>query len=213
MNKIILVDDHAMFRDGIKVLIEDEGKGTVIAEAENGQKFLELLPDYEPDLVIMDIEMPVMGGLEAIKRALSINPQLKILVLTMLNEDVNYTEIVHAGVTGLILKTSGKKELERAFDAIMNGENYFSSIILRQIILKSTTETKKQDKLCIKFTERETEVLKWLCKGLTVSEIGEKIFLSVKTIETHRSTLLKKTGVKNTINLILYAIKNKLVEI
>jgi len=213
MNKIMLVDDHAMFRDGIKVLIEDEGIGTVIAEAENGQKFLQLLQDYEPDLIIMDLEMPVMGGLEAIKRALSINPQLKILVLTMLNDDINYTEIVHAGVMGLILKTSGKKELERAFDAILNGESYFSAGILRHIITKSTSETEKQTKSTIKFTERETEVLQWLCKGLTVSEIGEKIFLSVKTIETHRSSLLRKTDAKNTINLILFAIKNKLVEI
>lgn len=213
MNKIIITDDHTLFREGIKLLIENEGLGKVIAEAENGQIFLDQLAGCDPDLVIMDIEMPVMNGIEATRQALAMKPELKILIVTMLNEKTNYSDIINAGAMGVILKTSGKKEFERAFDAILSGESYFSADILRQMIITTQTKTRDAAVSVAKFTVREAEVLNWLCKGLTVSEIAEKIFLSVKTIEAHRSSLLRKTDSKNTINLILFAIKNKLVEI
>lgn len=213
MNKIIIVDDHSLFREGIKLLIENENLGEVIAEAENGLAFLNLLDSYNPDLVVMDIEMPVMGGLEAIKRALALKPGLKILVLTMLNEKANYSDIIYAGALGFVLKTSGKKEFEKAINTIIGGESYFSSELLRQIIINtnvSTDSLKMKDRI---FTEREQEVLNLLCEGLSVTEVADKLFLSSKTIEVHRSTLLKKTQTKNTINLVLHAIRNKLVEV
>lgn len=213
MNKIIIVDDHSLFREGIKLLIENENLGEVIAEAENGLAFLNMLDRYDPDLVVMDIEMPVMGGLEAIKQALAIKPGLKILVLTMLNEKANYSDIIYAGALGFVLKTSGKKEFEKAINAIIGGESYFSSELLRQIIINTNTSSeslKFKEKM---FTEREQEVLNLLCEGLSVSEVADRLFLSSKTIEVHRSTLLKKTKTKNTINLVLHAIRNKLVEV
>lgn len=214
MNKIIVVDDHSLFREGIKLLIENEQLGQVVAEAENGKTFLELLDAHTPDLVIMDIEMPVMGGLEAIREGIARNPKLKFLVLTMLNERANYTEIIYAGALGFVLKTAGKSEFERAINTIISGESYFSTEILRQMLL-NTNKNDEQDnnEKHKELSERELEVLELLCQGLSVAEIGEKIFLSVKTIEAHRSVLLRKTKTRNTINLILYAIKNKLVEI
>ena len=216
MNKIIVVDDHSLFREGIKLLIENEQLGQVVAEAENGKAFLELLQTHTPDLVIMDIEMPVMGGLEAIRKGLAINPKLKFLVLTMLNDKTNYTDIVYAGAMGFVLKTAGKSEFERAINSIVNGESYFSAEILRQLLLNTPTETNEKllsDNKNNDLTEREQEVLQLLCKGLSVSEVAEKVFLSVKTIEAHRSVLLRKTKTRNTINLILHAIKNKMVEL
>jgi DNA-binding NarL/FixJ family response regulator len=215
MNKFIIVDDHSLFREGIKLLIENEQLGTVIAEAENGQVFLDLLPNHSPDLVIMDIEMPVMGGLEAMKQALSMNASLKFLVLTMLNEKASYTDIIQAGALGFVLKTSGKNEFEKAIKSIMNGESFFSAEILRQIIVNSTNPSgEKSDAFPrIVFSEREQEVLNLLCEGFSVTEAAEKLFLSSKTIEVYRSALLKKTKTKNTINLVLYAIKNKLVKL
>ena len=216
MNKIIVVDDHSLFREGIKLLIENEQLGHVVAEAENGKAFLELLQTHTPDLVIMDIEMPVMGGLEAIRKSLAINPKLKFLVLTMLNDKTNYTDIVYAGAMGFVLKTAGKSEFERAINSIVNGESYFSAEILRQLLLNKPTETNEKllsDNKNNDLTEREQEVLQLLCKGLSVSEVAEKVFLSVKTIEAHRSVLLRKTKTRNTINLILHAIKNKMVEL
>lgn len=216
MNKIIVVDDHSLFREGIKLLIENEQLGHVVAEAENGKAFLELLQTHTPDLVIMDIEMPVMGGHEAIRKGLAINPKLKFLVLTMLNDKTNYTDIVYAGAMGFVLKTAGKSEFERAINSIVNGESYFSAEILRQLLLNTPTETNEKllsDNKNNDLTEREQEVLQLLCKGLSVSEVAEKVFLSVKTIEAHRSVLLRKTKTRNTINLILHAIKNKMVEL
>lgn len=216
MNKIIVVDDHALFREGIKLLIENEGLGEVIAEAENGQMLLDLLKTLQPDLVIMDIEMPVMGGLEATHKALQIHPELKVLVLTMLNDKANYFDMTNAGVSGFVLKTAGKQEFEKAINAIIRGECYFSNDVLRQIILNmdngelvhNTTDRQHE-----KLTARETEVLQYFCEGLTVSEIASKLFISIKTVESHRSALLKKTNTRNTINLVLYAIKNNMISI
>ena len=217
MNKIIIVDDHSLFREGIKLLIENEGFGKVIAEAENGQVFLELINTHKPDLVIMDIEMPVMNGLEATKKAIKICPDLKILVLTMLSGKTNYFDMINAGAMGFVLKTSGKQEFERAINAITNGESYFSNELLREIIVNINVDNEpvaiKSDSKTGNLTAREKEILHYFCKGLTVSEMAAKLFLSSKTIEAHRSALLKKTDSKNTINLILFAIKNKLVEV
>ena len=214
--KIIIVDDHSMFREGMKLLIETEGMGEVIAEAENGQEFLLLLEKYNPDLVLMDIEMPVMGGLEATTRAIALRPNLKILVLTMLCKKNNYTDMINAGAIGFVLKTSGKHELEKAIKTVIGGDSYFSNELLRTIIAnfgKKTTGNGNSSANDINLTSREFEVLQCLCTGLTVSEIAAKLFRSIKTIEAHRSKLLQKTNAKNTINLVLYAIKRNLVDI
>lgn len=218
MKKIIIVDDHSLFREGIKLMLESNGFGEVIAEAENGSEFLEKLKTHKPDLVIMDIEMPVMNGCDATKKALELFPDLKILVLTMLNDRENYQDMINAGALGFVLKTSGKKEFEKAIETVLTGESYFSNDLLRQIILnmnvqQPSAQTNRNIVSNIHFTAREKEVLIHFCSGLTVSEIAEKLFLSIKTIEAHRSALLRKTYTKNTLNLVLFAIKNKLFEI
>ena len=217
MNKIIIVDDHSLFREGIKLLIENEYLGEVIAEAENGQIFLQQLETHSPDLVIMDIEMPVMGGLEATQKALILHPNLKILVLTMQNEKSNCLDFIHAGAMGLVLKTSGKNEFENAIKSIMNGESYFPNNLLRQIIanndIKSQAIIETTEPIVENLTVREKEVLQYFCEGLSVSEIADRLFLSTKTIEAHRAALLKKTQSRNTVNLVLYGVKNKLVHV
>ncbi|HEY3388198.1 MAG TPA: response regulator transcription factor [Prolixibacteraceae bacterium] len=214
--KIIIVDDHILFREGMKLLIESEGMGVVIAEANNGQVFLDLLEKNNPDLVIMDIEMPVMGGLEATKKAVAMRPDLKILVLTMLNMKKNYSDMINAGAMGFVLKTSGKLELEKAIKMVIGGDSYFSNELLRQIIKNGGNEQLipgRIENIDYEFTDREFEVLQFLCNGLTANEISDKLCRSIKTIEFHRAKLLQKTNTKNTINLVLFAIKQKLVEI
>lgn len=213
---IIIVDDHALFREGMKLLLETEEMGEVIGEAENGQEFLDLLKIQKPDLVLMDIEMPTMDGLEATKKALAIYPDLKILMLTMLCQRNNYTDVINAGAMGFVLKTSGKQELERAINTVIGGESYFSNKILRQIILnigKQHPASGSPAEIALELTNRELEILQFLCKGYTTTEIADKLFRSIKTIEAHRSKLLQKTNTKNTINLVLFAIKNKVVEL
>lgn len=127
MNKIIIVDNHLLFREGIKLLVENEGFGEVIAEAENGMSFLNLLENFSPDLVIMDIDMPIMNGLEATKLAVERNPNLKILILTMLSDYVSTAEIRSVGAAGSVFKSSGKREFEKAFRLILSGEKYFQN--------------------------------------------------------------------------------------
>ena len=214
--KIIIVDDHSLFREGIKLLVEMEGIGEVIAEAENGQIFIDLIHKHNADLVLMDIEMPIMSGYEATIEALKIKPDLKIIALTMTGTKSAYSEMIRAGVMGFILKTSGKQELEEAIKTVIKGETYFSNQLLRNILKDIWNEHSNPPqihKLDFTLTERERQVLQGFANGLTDAEIAEKINRSEKTIESYRSTLLQKTGTKNTLNLVLFAIKNKLVEL
>jgi len=215
--RIFIVDDHALFREGVKLLIEQENLGVIVGEAENGKQFLDSMKDPVPDLVLMDIQMPVMDGLEATKEALQLWPGLKILVLSMFADKENYTSMIGAGVMGFVLKTAGKKEFENAIITVAQGDNYFSNELLRKIVINMEKDNPLQhlspgtNKPL--FTDRELQVLKGFCNGLTPTEIAAELFLNIKTIEAHRSKLLHKTKTKNTINLVLFAIKNKIVSI
>jgi DNA-binding NarL/FixJ family response regulator len=211
--KIIVVDDHEMFRNGLKSLIEQENIGVIIAEAKNGEEFLKIIDEFTPDLVLMDIDMPIMNGIEASEKALVKNNALNILVLSMYDDYSHYTRLVSAGVKGFISKSSGKTELERGISAVANGDSYFSSDLLRNIIVEinKSKEHSDTDGNKIIFNEREEEVLMLICKGLDSNEIADKMCLSSKTIDNYRSKLLQKIGVKNTVGLVIYAIKNKIV--
>jgi DNA-binding NarL/FixJ family response regulator len=208
MNKIIIVDDHSLFREGIKLLIENEQLGCVVAEAENGKAFLDLLDQHQPDLVIMDIEMPVMNGIEATKRANEIAPGIKTLVLSMYGDEGHYHKMIEAGANGFLLKNSDMKEFETAIKVISTGESFFSNALLRNIIATYNKRQPEKNALVEKLTQREIDILKYICSGLTNEEIADSIHLSVKTVKTHRANIFEKTGCKNAPNLVLFAIKN-----
>ncbi len=220
--KIIVVDDHEMFRDALKSLLEQEEIAEVIAEAENGQELLNLLETLNPDLVLMDIDMPLMDGITATEKAIALKPDINILILSMFGDEDHYQRLINAGAKGFVLKSSGKTELENGIRAVAEGDNYFSSELLRKIIIninkfqtdKDKTKTTSKSLLEeLDLTDRELETLKLLCNGFSTTEIAEKLFLSTKTIEFYRSKLLQKTESKNTVNLVLYAIKNKIVSV
>ncbi len=186
--------------------------GQVIAEAGNGKDFLDLLEYLAPDIVIMDIDMPIIDGIQATQKALELHPEIKILILSMHGDNKYYTRFIDAGAKGFILKTAGKEELESAIRKIINGGSYFSQDLLLNIIndLKVPTQKSKLEQ-SLDLTDREKEIMQLMCKGLSSNEIAEKIFLSSKTIEGYRTKLLLKTETKNTLGLVLFAIKNKLV--
>ena len=210
---IILVDDHLILRQGIKSLITAENIAKVIGEASNGIELLELLKNHKPDIVIMDIDMPHMNGMEATQKALEMIPELKIIAFTMFGDEEYYYKMIDLGVKGFILKSSGIAELENAINGVMLGESYFSPEVLRKIISSLGRNKQVKNSLNVEFTSREIEVLQQICLGLNNEEIAEKLFISPKTIKSHRSNLLGKTGCKNTPTLILYAIKNNIVQI
>ncbi|MBN1182710.1 MAG: response regulator transcription factor [Bacteroidales bacterium] len=215
MTTIIIVDDHDIFRNSLKSMLSLDNIANVIDEAENGKEFLEKLEISNPDLVLMDIEMPIMDGIEATKKALKKYPELNILVLSMFGEEQYYVELIEAGAKGFILKNAKKKELENAIMEVSQGNSYFSNDLLRGIIARignydvSPVIRHKN----IRFTKREVEILQLMCQGLSTSEIANKIFLSPNTVENYRVKLLAKTECKNAVSLVVYAIKNKIIEI
>lgn len=213
---VILVDDHKMFRDGLKSLLMGEEIADVIGEASTGREFLDLIEQNIPDLVLMDIEMPELNGIEATKIATEKYPGLKILALSMFGDETYYLNMINAGAKGFVLKTSGIDELKKAILDVEGGECYFSSELLRQIILKmekdhGDTKTKNSSENML--SKRELEVLEQICIGLSTNEIAEKLFLSPTTVKGYRTNILSKTGCNNTANLVMYSIKNKLVDI
>ena len=211
--KIIIVDDHLIFRQGLTSIITSENIATVVGEASNGIEFIELISKMKPDIVLMDIDMPHMNGLDATEKAIKLIPELKIIVFSMFSDEEYYHKMIERGVKGFILKTSGINELESAIHEVMKGESYFSNELLRKIISNFEQQNNNEQSKKEILSEREIEVLQQICLGLSTDEIGKKLFISPKTVKTHKSNLLAKTISKNTPALILYAIKNKIVEI
>lgn len=209
MLKVILVDDHRIFRESLKKLLESEKKVVVIAEASNGIQFLEVIENVKPDLVLMDLAMPQMDGIEACQIILKKQPELKILALSSYGEEKHYFKLLEAGVKGFVLKSSGIKELLNAMDEIMTGGSWFSKDLLQKVIVNICKPSGKD----LDVSERELEVLKYICEGLTNDEIACKLHLSPETIKWHRNNLLSKTGCKNTASLVMYSIKNELIKI
>ena len=206
--KVFIVEDHAVFREGLKRVLSEMPDVELVGEAENGEVFLKMLKKTMPDIVLMDIQMPVMDGIEATERALKEYPSLKILVISMFGEEEYVYAMVEKGVSGFILKTTGIQELERAINRISDGQQYYSEEIMG-LIIKKVRQIDAVEKVV--FSDKEMEVLRLLCKGYSNNEIADKIFLSVRTVEGYRNKLLQKTGSANVINLIIYAIRNKLV--
>ena len=206
--RVFIVEDHAIFREGLKRVIGEMEDVELIGEAENGAEFLEKLKKVTPDIVLMDIKMPVMDGIEATEKALKMNPSLKILVISMFGEEEYVYSMVEKGVYGFILKTSGIRDLEKAINRVSEGQQYYSEEIMG-LLVKKVRQIDAVEKII--FTDKEMDVLRLLCKGLSNNEIADKLFLSVRTVEGYRNKLLQKTGSVNVINLVIFALKNKLV--
>ena len=212
--RISLVDDHKMFREGLKFVLSNIENAEVVSESSNGAEFLDHLETFQPDLILMDIAMPEMDGIEATKRALARYPSLKIIALSMFGEEAYYVKMMNAGVRGFIIKESGAEELEVAIREVASGGTYFSQKLLQNIIFKMSSPAEKQiPEKIVKISQREQEVLKLICSGCSNSEIAEKLGISLRTVEGHRSNLINRTGVKNSIQLVLYAHKNNLFSI
>ncbi len=212
----MLVDDHKLFREGLRFVISQLDDFEVISEAGDGKEFLDILEKIKPDLVLMDISMPQLDGIEATRIAVEKFPELKVVALSMFGDEEYYYKMIQVGVKGFILKESGKEELEKAMREVIAGENYFSQKLLHDIIVnldKPRGETLRSVGTNVKLTKRENEILKLICSGLSNAEIADRLCLSLRTVEGHKSNLISKTGVKNSISLVMYAIKNNIVDI
>ncbi len=212
--KISIVDDHTLFREGLKLVLSQIEDFHIINDAESGTEFLKLLKTLKPDIVLMDISMPDMDGVQATEKALRLYPDIKILALSSYSDHVYYYKMIIAGVQGFVIKKSGKKELEKAIREVYRGGNHFPQDILRKLIFKiGTTGANSAFSNQIELSKRETEVLKLICNGNTTAEIAEQLHISTKTVDNHRTNLLEKTSTKNSAHLVMFAIKNHLIDL
>lgn len=213
--KIIIVDDHFIFRNGLRDLMEEIPSANVIAEASSGEEFIEMLPGLNPDLVFMDIKMPGMNGLETTRKALEMFPGLKILALSMFGEAEYVEEMLQAGAMGYLLKNIGKDELIKAIDNIANDKGYFSDEILVMVTRQVFNARQKstEQNILDSFTKRELEVLQLVSQGYSNTEIAEMLEISPRTVGGHRNNMLSKSGLKNTAALVSFALKNQAIAI
>lgn len=202
--KILIADDHVMIRDGIKSLLSKNKELCVVGEAQNGVEALQKYKTLKPDLLIMDISMPEMNGMDASREILKDDPDAKIIILSMYDDEDYISRCMEQGVKGYVVKNETGDELIYAVTTILKGQTYFSSQVQQVIFRKySTTVAKKKSSVPeIKLTAREVEIVKLIAEGLTSQQIANKLFISPRTVETHRANLMKKTGAKNSIELI-----------
>jgi DNA-binding NarL/FixJ family response regulator len=206
--QIIVVDDHEIFRKGLITTINRLKNTRIVAETSNGEELLDILDKHpEADMVFMDIEMPGINGIETTKMALAKNPKLKIIALSMFVEDSYVQNMIDAGAKGYLIKNITKEGLEKAISLISQGQNYFSEELWTFFTKKMTPKEDKEQ-----FTKRELEVLELICEGMSNEDIGETLFISERTVVGHKSKLLAKTGCRNSVQLVSYALKNKLVD-
>ena len=208
--RIIIADDHTLFRTGLATLLGTQDDFLIAGEASDGVELLELLDKERPDIRLLAIAMRRMTGFEAAEKALARWPDLKIITLSMYGEEDYYFRMVSIGVKGFLLKNSDIDQVREAIRSVMEGTPYFSQELLVNLVsnLKSSSDANDAE-----LSEREREILLQICKGLSNQEIGDELFISKRTVDKHRANILAKTNCKNTANLVVYAIKNKLVEI
>lgn len=211
--QILLVDDHDIVRDGIKALLEDEIGFSIAAEASDGTEAIEVCKNTDLDLVLMDISMPQMGGIEATEKIKKQYSDVKVLALTMMDEDQHIRKMIEAGASGYILKSSDQVELIDAITTILNGQHYFSSDASQSVMMDLVKGKKSPSGNADQITKREREVLALIVDEHTNQQIADELYISVRTVDSHRRNLLQKTGAKNTAGLVTYAIKNDLVDI
>lgn len=211
--RILIADDHEMIRKGISTLLSDQEEITVVGTANNGSAAVDFCEKNDVDVVLMDIQMPVMSGVEATRKIVADNSKTKVLAVTINEETSFIMEILQAGATGYILKHSAKSDIVKAINEVAAGKKHFSSEILQKISNEfaggTTNIERNPDK--VRITEKEMEVLTLLVEEKTNQEIAKHLDCSVRTIDTHKRNIIKKLGVRNVVGLIKYAIKHKLV--
>jgi RNA polymerase sigma factor (sigma-70 family) len=210
--RVLIVDDHAILRDGIRSLLEIQPEIRVVGEAANGREALEKARLLLPDVVLMDVAMPEMNGLEATRQIKALNPQIQILILTQ-HDDREYVEpLLQAGASGYVLKRSGGREVITAIRQVYESGAYLEPSIARQVIEGFTQKEARAEDPLEKLTPRERQVFQLLVSGKSNKEIARELRISAKTISVHRSNLMAKLNVHNSIELVHFAAQHRLLE-
>jgi two-component system, NarL family, response regulator NreC len=211
--RVFICDDHALFRDGLKGILRDEASVEVVGEAKDGREAVEAVLRLHPDVVLMDVEMPEMSGFEATQRIVAADRLIKVLILTMYQEEEVMSRCLDAGAFGYVLKDASASELVRAIETVHKGERYLNSAALQRVMTHFVKGGGRSGTRYDSLTPREREVLKLLADGLTVKAIATRLGVSVKTAEAHKYNLMRKLDIHDRTGLIKYAIQNKLIHV
>jgi two-component system, NarL family, response regulator DegU len=211
--KIAIADDHALFRRGMASLLKTVDDFEVVMEASNGKELIDLIPTFNPDLIIMDLKMPIMDGMQATEHIKQIWPNIKVIVISMLDEDQFVYKLMELGANGYLLKDTDTEEVELAIRTVMKEDYYYGPFLNKIMHRRFLDKSRKKEASLnnkIHFTERELEIIQLVCEGLTTAQIADKVCLSARTIDGHRNAIMDKLGVKNTAGVVVYAVKNQL---
>jgi DNA-binding NarL/FixJ family response regulator len=211
MISLLLADDHNIILDGITDMLHSDSQLKVVSKANNGAEVLEKLKLTSYDIVLLDINMPIMDGMRCAEEILKIYPKQKIMMLTMNEEKSIIEKMISIGVKGFLLKTTEKEELIKAIKTVHSGKEYFSADVTKLLISKKETETATSLGTLTNLTEREIEIIKQIANGLSSNEIAEQLFISPRTVETHRNNIIKKLGVNNVAGVVRFAFQHQLV--
>ena len=212
--KIAIADDYKVYRDGLKVGLSADENIEIIGEADNGEDLMKLLQSLSPDVILMDLKMPLMDGMEATKLIRKQYPAIKVLVITMYEDDKFIIHLMENGANGYLLKNTEPDEIKKAIYSVHENGYYFNDVVnkalLKKLVLKNNLKPSFNQN--IDLTEREQEVLKMICEEKTAAEIAKEIFLSPRSVEGIRQRLIEKIGVRNTAGLVMFAVKNGIAD-
>jgi DNA-binding NarL/FixJ family response regulator len=211
--KIIIADDHEIFRKGFHVLLRKNQEIKIVADAGEGKDLIEKVKKHDPDVVITDIQMPEMDGVEAARKITSLNPSIGIIALTMFNDDNLIVDMLEAGAKGYLLKNTDRKELITAINAVHNGENYFCNATSQKMArLIALSRLKPSFRTIPQFSKNEIEIIKLMCQEYTSKQIGAFLGYTTRTVENYREKIQEKIGAKNAIGVVIYAIKHQIYQ-
>lgn len=215
MIKVALVDDHSLFRRGMKMLLSAHPEIEVVVDAASGEEFLAAISQVEVDVVFMDYDMPGLNGAQTTERALIVCPDMKVVALSMFGDNAYYTHMMECGAKGFMLKDSEFDQVIEAVKTVYAGGTYFSESLLESLAqsLRVTPSLAMEQPDEDRLSEREIEILVAICRGLSTQEIADELYISKRTVDKHRANILEKSGCKNTASLVVYAIKNGIVEL
>jgi len=209
--RVLLADDHTLVRAGLRSLLQQMENVEVVAEAEDGRQVLAAVAEHRPDVVLMDISMSGMNGLEATLQLKRDRPEVRVIILSMHATEEYVLQALRAGASGYLLKDSAPLELALALQAVARGESYLSPPVSRQVVESYVQRTGREAQPLAALTPRQREILQLIAEGNSTKEIASRLALSVKTVETHRSQLMERLGIRGVAGLVRYAIRHGLV--
>src|SRR5687767_5179345 len=211
---LVIADDHEIFRDGLALMLSKQKHITLLGQAEDGKELIELVKANHPDIVLADIKMPRMDGIEATKLLTAQYPGVRIIALSMYDEENLIIEMLEAGAKGYLLKNADKQEILDAIEQVYDDHVFYcrhTSAKLASLIVNSNFNPYRKKEVVV-FTEREKEIIRLICLQFTAQEIGDKLFISKRTVEGYRTKILEKMGVKNTAGVVVYALKHDMIK-